>query len=286
MRSRASASACTCRARGAGRRRAGESDELRVLDATRHSRKLPRGALAGNRFVADVCATCRAIASAIDARMQAIARARRAQLFRRAALRPRRRQRRAGAGDVRRAPRARASSAACCCRPRVRSCSTAVLAERVTRGQWDRALDGEVWMLDGSRSVFGPEPLQRRARTRGWPRSTSIRPGRCGAVAICARGGAAGRWKRARSTRRCRRCAQGSSRPAWSRSAEASAAPDGCCRMHGEAATCCGCVSRCRRAPMRPRCCRAGRLAVPARRARPPVGTAGAEAVLDDAAPA
>jgi tRNA pseudouridine13 synthase len=34
-----------------------------------------------------------------------------------------------------------------------------VLAERVRTGCWDRPLEGEVWMLDGSRSVFGPEPL-------------------------------------------------------------------------------------------------------------------------------
>jgi tRNA pseudouridine13 synthase len=33
-----------------------------------------------------------------------------------------------------------------------------VLAERVAQGSWDSPLEGEVWMLDGSRSVFGPEP--------------------------------------------------------------------------------------------------------------------------------
>ncbi|HOU66433.1 MAG TPA: tRNA pseudouridine(13) synthase TruD, partial [Thermomonas sp.] len=32
-----------------------------------------------------------------------------------------------------------------------------VLAIRVEAGTWNVALDGEVWMLDGSRSVFGPE---------------------------------------------------------------------------------------------------------------------------------
>jgi tRNA pseudouridine13 synthase len=30
---------------------------------------------------------------------------------------------------------------------------------RIADGTWDHALDGEVWMLDGSRSVFGPEPF-------------------------------------------------------------------------------------------------------------------------------
>src|SRR5690606_40892315 len=33
-----------------------------------------------------------------------------------------------------------------------------VLAARVADGSWDRGLEGEAWMLDGSRSVFGPEP--------------------------------------------------------------------------------------------------------------------------------
>ena len=34
-----------------------------------------------------------------------------------------------------------------------------VLAARVADGSWDRGLDGEVWALEGSRSVFGPEPM-------------------------------------------------------------------------------------------------------------------------------
>ncbi|HSE12418.1 MAG TPA: tRNA pseudouridine(13) synthase TruD [Rudaea sp.] len=33
-----------------------------------------------------------------------------------------------------------------------------VLAERVQAGNWNQALDGEVWMLAGSHSIFGPEP--------------------------------------------------------------------------------------------------------------------------------
>jgi tRNA pseudouridine13 synthase len=35
----------------------------------------------------------------------------------------------------------------------------AVLAQRVARGDWARGLSGEVWMLDGSHSVFGPVPM-------------------------------------------------------------------------------------------------------------------------------
>ena len=33
-----------------------------------------------------------------------------------------------------------------------------VLDARVADGSWERGMDGEVWMLAGSRSVFGPEP--------------------------------------------------------------------------------------------------------------------------------
>lgn len=35
----------------------------------------------------------------------------------------------------------------------------AVLDRRVGQGSWNTALPGDVWMLDGSQSVFGPEPL-------------------------------------------------------------------------------------------------------------------------------
>ena len=34
-----------------------------------------------------------------------------------------------------------------------------VLQARMDAGCWDTPLEGEVWMLAGSRSVFGPEPL-------------------------------------------------------------------------------------------------------------------------------
>ncbi len=34
-----------------------------------------------------------------------------------------------------------------------------VLAARVDRGDWNRSLDGEVWMLAGSHSIFGPETI-------------------------------------------------------------------------------------------------------------------------------
>ncbi|HET6545200.1 MAG TPA: tRNA pseudouridine(13) synthase TruD [Rhodanobacteraceae bacterium] len=41
-----------------------------------------------------------------------------------------------------------------------------VLAERVRAGTWDRAMDGDVWMLAGSHSVFGPEQWSERLTGR------------------------------------------------------------------------------------------------------------------------
>ena len=133
-----------------------ESDELRVLGQAWHSRKLPRGALDGNRFVL-VLREVRGARDAIGARLEAV-RARGLpnyfgeQRFGRggdnvsAALS-------LGVGArVRREQRTLLLSAA-------RSeLFNRVLAARVRGDCWDRPLEGEVWMLDGSRSVFGPEP--------------------------------------------------------------------------------------------------------------------------------
>jgi tRNA pseudouridine13 synthase len=45
-----------------------------------------------------------------------------------------------------------------------------VLAARVADGSWNTGLAGELWMLDGTHSIFGPEPdpaaLSERARTQ------------------------------------------------------------------------------------------------------------------------
>ena len=134
-----------------------ETDDLRVLSSTRHARKLPRGALAGNRFVL----TLREVQgdpAAIEARLQAIAARGVPNYFGE--------QRFGRGGDnvsqalamfagrrVRREERSLLLSAA-------RSeLFNRVLAERVRRDCWDTPLDGEVWMLDGRRSIFGPEPI-------------------------------------------------------------------------------------------------------------------------------
>ncbi|VXB81089.1 pseudoruidine synthase [Luteimonas sp. 9C] len=144
----------------------GHGQSLRVLAQARHSRKLPRGALAGNRFVL----TLRDVvgdAAAIDARLETIAACGVPNYFGEQrfghdggnidkALRmfaaPRRR--------MDREQRAMLLSAA-------RSALfNRVLAARVDAGDWDTGLDGEVWMLDGSRSVFGPEPANTELAAR------------------------------------------------------------------------------------------------------------------------
>lgn len=136
---------------------AGSGEALRVLDAARHARKLPRGALAGNRFVL-VLRAVRGERDAIEARLHAI-RARGVpngfggQRFGH------------GGGNVgkalamfsgRRVRREERSMLLSAARSEL---FNRVLAARVAAGNWDRGLDGEVWMLDGSRSVFGPQPF-------------------------------------------------------------------------------------------------------------------------------
>lgn len=134
-----------------------QSDDLRVLDHAWHARKLPRGALAGNRFVL-VLREVEGQRDAIDARLQAIATQGVPNYFG---------EQRFGRGGnnvqqavamfagrrVKREERSMLLSAA-------RSeLFNRVLAARVEAGTWNAALDGDVWMLDGSRSVFGPEAL-------------------------------------------------------------------------------------------------------------------------------
>jgi len=134
-----------------------EDDALRVLQATRHSRKLPRGALAGNRFEL----TLRSVVGErvlIDARIAAIATRGLPnyfgeQRFGRGGGNIEQARAMFGGRRVRREERSILLSAA-------RSeLFNRVLAERVSRDCWDAPLPGEVWMLDGRRSVFGPEPL-------------------------------------------------------------------------------------------------------------------------------
>ena len=141
-----------------------QSDDLCVLEHVWHARKLPRGALAGNRFVLALRDVAGDRAD-IETRLQAIAAKGVPNYFG---------EQRFGRGGnnvqqavamfagrrVKREERTMLLSAA-------RSeMFNRVLAARVDAGNWNAALDGEVWMLDGSRSVFGPEAFTDELRER------------------------------------------------------------------------------------------------------------------------
>ena len=137
---------------------------LRVLDSAWHAKKLPRGALAGNRFVLRL-RELDGERAAIETRLQAIA-ARGVpnyfgeQRFGRDGDNVANALAMFGGRRVRREQRSLLLSAA-------RSeLFNRVLAARVGADCWDRPLDGEVWMLDGSRSVFGPEPYDETLAAR------------------------------------------------------------------------------------------------------------------------
>lgn len=141
-----------------------QSDDLRVLDHAWHARKLPPGALAGNRFVLALREVT-GDRNAIDARLQAIA-ARGVpnhfgeQRFGRGGGNVQQAVAMFAGRRVKREERGMLLSAA-------RSeLFNRVLSARVEAGNWDTALDGEVWMLDGSRSVFGPEPMTPELQAR------------------------------------------------------------------------------------------------------------------------
>lgn len=133
-----------------------QADDFTVLEAAWHNRKLPRGALKGNRFVLTL-RDVQGARDAIDARLSQVAARGLPNWF------GGQRFGRDG-GNV-------ASALAMFAGRRVRRdqrsilLSSArselfnrVLSARVMDGSWDAGLEGEVWVLAGSRSVFGPEP--------------------------------------------------------------------------------------------------------------------------------
>ncbi|MGL6291573.1 MAG: tRNA pseudouridine(13) synthase TruD [Silanimonas sp.] len=150
-----------------------ESDGLRVIEHTWHARKLPRGGLAGNAFTI----TLRelrgpegevpgdALRVAIDSRLQAIAERGvpnrfGVQRFGRFGDNVGQARRMFAGAKVGRETRSMLLSAA-------RSeLFNRVLDARVADGSWERGIDGEVFMLDGRKSVFGPEPLTPDLETR------------------------------------------------------------------------------------------------------------------------
>jgi tRNA pseudouridine13 synthase len=130
---------------------------VRVLSATRHDRKLRRGAHRGNAFVIRL-REVQGDREAAEARLAAIAARGVPNYF------GEQRFGREGHNLAlaralfagRRLPRAERGFALSAARADL---FNAVLARRVDAGTWDGALEGEVWMLDRTRSIFGPEPF-------------------------------------------------------------------------------------------------------------------------------
>ena len=138
--------------------------EVQILGSARHSRKLRRGALQANRFVLAL-RQIEGDRQAAELRLQAIASQGVPNYFgdqrfgrdggniaqARAMFAGRR---------MRRAQRSILLSAA---RSEI---FNAVLHQRVTDGNWNTALDGELWCLSGSRSWFGPEDFNDDLKAR------------------------------------------------------------------------------------------------------------------------
>jgi tRNA pseudouridine13 synthase len=131
--------------------------EVKVLAATRHSRKLKRGALRGNRFVL-VLREVQGDPAATEQVLTQIAARGVPNYF------GEQRFGREG-GNVaqaramfagRRVERDKRSFLLSAARSQI---FNDVLAARVEHAVWDTPLDGEIWSLAGSRSWFGPEPF-------------------------------------------------------------------------------------------------------------------------------
>ena len=141
-----------------------EHPEFRVLAATRHARKLKRGALSGNRFTI-VLRELAGDAGAASARLDAIERLGvpnyyGEQRFGRDGGNLDAARTMFGGARVGRAERSILLSAA------RSSLFNTVLAARVADGTWNRAREGDVFQLDGRGSIFGPEPIDDALRAR------------------------------------------------------------------------------------------------------------------------
>ncbi len=134
-----------------------ESDDLQVVAHSWHNRKLSRGALAGNRFTL-VLRGIQGERDAIEERLGQIRAGGVPNYFG---------EQRFGRGgdnvDAARAmfngQRMRREQRSIYLSAARSELFNAVLAQRVAQADWNRGIAGEVWMLDGTHSVFGPEPL-------------------------------------------------------------------------------------------------------------------------------
>lgn len=134
-----------------------EDPEAVLIEQIWHNRKLPRGALKGNRFHLRLRGVDGA-REAIEQRLAEIAARGVPNYF--GAQRFGRDGRNLHAAEAlfagRRFDREERSILLSSARSAI---FNVVLAARVQRGDWDQLAEGEVCMLDGSHSVFGPEPI-------------------------------------------------------------------------------------------------------------------------------
>lgn len=138
--------------------------EVKVLAATRHSRKLKRGALRGNRFVLTLREVQGSREEAERVLQQVAARGvpnyfGEQRFGREGGNLAQARAMFAG----RRTDRDKRSFLLSAARSQI---FNSVLAARVEQGSWDTALEGELWSLAGSRSWFGPEPFDEALASR------------------------------------------------------------------------------------------------------------------------
>ncbi len=139
-------------------------DGVRVLDARRHPRKIKRGTHRGNRFrihLREVDGDRRAAEGVLE-RIQSLGTPNYfgEQRFGRDGENLRLAAALFGGARLGRSQRGFALSAA-------RShLFNRVLAQRVATATWNRALEGEVWMLAGTHSIFGPQALDAELERR------------------------------------------------------------------------------------------------------------------------
>jgi len=169
------------------------SDEVEFLRIARHTRKLRRGSHRANRFIITV-RELEGDAAALEPVLQRIAADGVPNYF------GEQRFGRGGgnleraealfAGKLKRVDRQQRSMYISAARSHL---FNAVLARRVTDGVWNRAVDGDVMMLDGSQSVFAAETVDADIKRRVgemdihptgpmWGRGTSPATGACRAL--------------------------------------------------------------------------------------------------------
>lgn len=141
-----------------------EIEGVRILDTSRHSRKLKRGVHRGNRFRIRLC-ELDGDREVTEQRIDQVARHGVPNYFGK--------QRFGRDGENLRSAQALFAGARMGRSQRGFALSAArsylfnlVLAQRVEQATWNQALDGEVWMLAGTHSIFGPQPLDEDLRER------------------------------------------------------------------------------------------------------------------------